>query len=154
MTRFASPETYLATPIQAFMPDSPDYGALGVRMIQQDGMDEVNQEQSDLIRREGEFIARQIERQGAQIASRITDKANNGLFNAGLSLATSVAGAGMDAGWFGGGGGGTEITGLTGSGIDQASFTPGIDKLPTLGGSPSPTSPVFGDSWIVGDRIA
>jgi hypothetical protein len=48
---------------------------------------------------------------------------------------------------------GKEITGLQGFGTDQASLVPGIDKFVTLDGSPSPTTPVFGDAWLTGGRM-
>ncbi len=134
------------------MPESPDWADYGARLLQQQSMDEVNNEYADYIRKNGEFAARQIKDGGSAQAGQIRSGANSGLLNAGLNAAFSVAGAGMDAGWFGGSGG-KEITGLTGFGKDQASFVPGIDELPTLYGSPSPTTPVYGDSWIVGDRI-
>ncbi len=84
------------------MPDSPDYAEIGTRFLQQQAMDEVNDEYAALIKKQGEFQARQIREKGAQAADGITSNANQGLLNAGLSLGLNVVGAGADAGWFGG----------------------------------------------------
>ena len=106
MTRFASPETYLATPIQAFMPDSTDWGEYTTRLMQQKGMDEVNEQQGDLIRKQGDFQARQMTDRGQQIAAGIRQQGNQALIDGALSFGLGVASGGAKAGWFGGGGAG------------------------------------------------
>ena len=102
MTRFASPETYLHTPIEAFLPESPDWADYGTRLLQQQGMNEVNEAQAELIRKSGDFAATRIREGGASAADNIQDRASSGLWGSALNLGLSVAGAGAKAGWFGG----------------------------------------------------
>lgn len=101
MTRFASPETYLHTPIEAFLPESPDWAEYGTRLLQQQGMDEVNEAQADLIRKRGDANATRIREGGASTADGIESRSNSQLWGSILNAGVSVAGAGFDAGWFG-----------------------------------------------------
>tara|TARA_Y100000401_G_scaffold72133_1_gene58183 strand:+ start:5498 stop:5929 length:432 start_codon:yes stop_codon:yes gene_type:complete len=103
MSRFANSEQYLATPIQAFLPDSVDWGNYTTRMMQQRGFDEVNDANADYQRELGEWKALQLSRRGQQIASGITAQGNQALFDGAMSFGVGAAGS---AGLFGGGGAG------------------------------------------------
>ena len=134
MTRFASPETYLATPIQAFMPDSTDWGEYTTRLMQQKGMDEVNEQQGDLIRKQGDFQARQMTDRGQQIAAGIRQQGNQALMDGVFSLGLGVASGGAKAGWFNGGVG-SHPTDWVG-GMQDAGYSP-ADSAYNYGSTPT-----------------
>ena len=135
MTRFASPETYLHTPIEAFLPESPDWADYGTRLLRQQGMNEVNEAQAELIRERGDFAATRIREGGASAADNIQDRASSDLWGSALNLGLSVAGAGMDAGWFGGGGVGSHPTDWIG-GMKDAGYS-AADSAYNYGSTPS-----------------
>lgn len=102
MTRFASPETYskyLATPIQAFMPNSTEWDNFGLRFLQQGALNDVNAEYAALIGAQGDFAAKQIESGFETAAGKIRDQANSNLTNSFINLGVGVGMGGLE-GWF------------------------------------------------------
>ena len=103
MSRFANSEQYLATPIQAFLPDSVDWGDYTTRMMQQRGFDEVNDANADYQRELGKWNALQLSRRGQQIASGIRSQGNQALLEGAMSFGV---GAAKSSDLFSGGGAG------------------------------------------------